>query len=96
MGIFFQMLYALQNDKIEFRGSEIVINGVPFPEKYLKDPSYQISGNEIKSLQVQLQRYGAVPAGSFLALSDNRPGSRDSRTWGFLSTRNIIGKIIKY
>jgi signal peptidase I len=33
-----------------------------------------------------------VPPGNFFALGDNRDGSNDSRSWGFVPAQNLIGR----
>lgn len=87
---------AVEGDRVEFKGSSLLINGQPLAEEYLKDQDYQIPITELKILQIQLQKYGKIPQGSFLALSDNRSRAHDSRKWGLLSTNQILGKVISY
>ena len=87
---------AIAGDKVEFQGSKIFINGKPLAEEYLKDPNYQIPETELKILRIPLERYGGVPQGSFIALSDNRQRAYDSRRWGCVPFDRILGKVIGY
>ena len=41
-----------------------------------------------------MKNYSSVPEGYVLAIGDNYPKSVDSRTYGFVPIKNILGKVI--
>ena len=87
---------ALPGDKLEFKQGQILVNGEKIKEEYLFDINYRLSEAELKIIKIPLRYYGRVPQGSLLTLSDNRQRSYDSRRFGFVPKKYIIGKIIKY
>ena len=42
----------------------------------------------------RMKDFSFVPEGTILAIGDNRDVSIDSRTYGFVSVKNILGKVI--
>ncbi len=67
--------------------------------EFSEDSDYNLllGGNKIKLTRTQfdfMSAYDRVPEGYILALGDNLSESIDSRTYGFVSVKNITGKII--
>ncbi len=57
----------------------------------------KINGNDIPLNEIQynnLKGSECVPDGYILAVGDNYDESIDSRTYGFVSTKNILGKVL--
>jgi signal peptidase I len=74
-------LVGLPGDRVELRDGELWRNGKPAP-----DPRGARSGRETG---------GPWAAGQgYFLLGDNRQDSRDSRSWGALPARALLGRIL--
>lgn len=88
---FVKRLAGLPGDKIEIKQGKLIINGKqidapPFSQHYYynrNDWDYAKEGQIIE-----------VPEGSYFALGDNSAQSNDSRNWGFIPAKNVVGKAI--
>lgn len=89
-------IIALEGDtvRINFNTWEVSVNGkVLDEEEYVNFKNYSLSS---QGLTVDSNNCweGTVPEGCIFVLGDNRLVSKDSRTFGFIDQRYIIGKVI--
>ena len=85
---FIKRLIAIGGDAVEIREGKILINGRPLDgvgvfrtNHYYNNGAY---GQEHQVIQ--------VPPGEFYVLGDNSASSHDSRFWGFVPRRFVIGQ----
>lgn len=71
---------ATEGETVELRKGKLYINGKLIPEKYAVD-----DGSDFGPVK--------VPKGMVFCMGDNRPNSRDSRFWGPVPIRSIIGRV---
>ncbi|MFH0763719.1 MAG: signal peptidase I [Candidatus Omnitrophota bacterium] len=86
---FVKRLIAVSGERVEIKDGKIFINGMEAREPSLRANYYYNAGD--------FGREGAavvVPKDSYFALGDNSASSRDSRYWGFVPKKNMLGKVI--
>ena len=87
---FVKRLIALEGETVEIKDGNILINGkvIDGPDS-VKANHYYNRGDFGKELEAV-----TVPKGSYFTLGDNSDNSRDSRYWGFVPKKNLIGKAV--
>ena len=87
---FVKRLIAVEGQTVEIRDGKIYIDG-----KLVEEPAsvrsvyYYNAGDYGKE-----RTFVKVPKDSYFALGDNSASSRDSRYWGFVPKKNLLGKVI--
>jgi len=80
-------IIGLPGETIEIKGDAVYINKKVLDEKYLAEEIITTGKSFLKEW-VQFK----IPEGEYFVMGDNRERSSDSRQWGTLPAKNIIGK----
>ncbi len=71
---------ATEGETLEIKNGQVYIDGKPIKEDYKVPDNYNMPPTKI-------------PKGQLFCMGDNRPNSRDSRYWGLVPIRSVIGKV---
>lgn len=89
---FVKRVVGLPGEVIEIRNKEVFINGVPLNEPYVihEDPTTRPAGYDYRD------NFGpySIPSDAVFVMGDNRDNSNDSRFFGPIPSRAIIGTAV--
>lgn len=83
--IYLKRVAAVGGDRVEIRDGVLFVNSQPVHEPYARHRGPLYSAHE--EMQPLM-----VPSGNLFVMGDNRDNSSDSRDWGFVPVRNVIGE----
>lgn len=85
---YIKRIVALPSETVEVRGGRVKVYSVKFPQGFFLEESY-LAGGEVTEGDVRL----TLGKGEYFVLGDNRRASYDSRRWGVVPRRDVIGRV---
>ncbi len=85
---FIKRLIATGGETVEIKDGHIYINGVLSKEPRIKNIYYYNRNSSFGEAHQVVK----VPPGNYFVLGDNSASSLDSRFWGFVPEKNLIGR----
>ncbi len=84
---FIKRIIGVPGDKVMLKNGRVYLNGQQLNEQYLEPNLTTNPGAFLTDLQEI-----TVKEDNLIVFGDNRPGSSDSREWGYLPNSDLIGK----
>jgi signal peptidase I len=84
-GLFIKRVIGRPHERWSERAGTILIDGRPLREPYI--PRAHRDSESYPG--------GRIPPGEYLLLGDNRSSSCDSRVWGLVPTKNLVGAVFE-
>lgn len=74
---------GVPGDTVEYSDNKLYINGEYIEEDFTRE--------DTEDFLLEVVGYSVIPVGKYLVMGDNRPVSKDSRTFGLIDEDDIIG-----
>ena len=92
--LYVKRIVAGPGDLVCIREGTLILNHAASPEPYVFYGSHAAKSKDSWPLEAVHRGNVRIPNQSYFVLGDNRAGSLDSRVWGPLARRRIVGVVI--
>jgi len=89
---YIKRVIGLPGETIQIKGSKIIIKNDAHPQGFSLNEPYRTDGPTDPGTLLENGKVFKVDAANYFVLGDNRSQSFDSRSWGEVPRKNIIGK----
>lgn len=80
--VYLKRVVGIPGDRVAISGGRVTVNGTVLDEPYVRFEDRRSAPPIV------------VPADAYYVLGDNRANSDDSRVWGFVQKRDLIGHAV--
>ncbi|HEY0828789.1 MAG TPA: signal peptidase I [Bacilli bacterium] len=94
---YIKRVIGLPGETVKVEGDKLYINNVLFEEDYIKDAQIKAADNggtyNTRNYNIENElEAGVIPEGKIFVMGDNRSNSSDSRVFGAVTYKSIIGR----